>query len=373
MPGAYRAILVLGFLVGGAAALRAQTPDAPAPVAPPPSPLRQWGTEFSFLFDGYVDKNFNDPSSGFNQLRSFDVRSDTAHVSMAEVSIDHAPAPVGFHLDVGFGETFDILHTGNRDPAAWDYFKQAYVSFKPKWWHGMELDAGEFATSAGAEVVETNLNYNYTRSLLFTWAVPFSHTGFRLQYALGSHFTGSVQVVNGWNNVEPLNRAKTYGFTGAYAWKTLTWNHNYYVGPEHPGTTRGWRNLYDTSVVVTPNDKLSYYVNFDYGRDRDWTLGISNWIGIAGAARYAIGKRYALAARLEYYDDANGLTTGTAQTVKEVTWTGEYKLATWLMTRAEFRTDWSDKPFFERNGQPNGAKTQSTALLGLIAYIAPRK
>ncbi len=375
----------------------AQTPTPPpaapadqtAPAAPPapaaaaaatPAPvdpgiLHQWGTDFSFLFDGYIEGNANSPSSGFNQLRAFDVRSDMLHLNMAELSIDHAPAPFGFHLDVGFGEMFDIIHEGNRDPSAWDYFKQAYVSFKPKSWHGVELDAGEFVTSAGAEVIETNQNYNYTRSLLFTWAIPYSHTGFRLQFPIGPHFNGSFQVVNGWNNVEPINSGKTYGFTGAYAWKKVTWSNNYYVGPEHPGTTMGWRNVYDTSAVVTQTDKLSWYLNFDYGHDKapGVNAGSGSWNGLAGAAHYAINKKYAVSGRLEYFDDRNGYSTGTTQVLKEFTLTAEYQLTGWLMTRAEFRDDFSNQDFFEKNNKPNSAKSQPTALLGVIAYFAPKK
>jgi hypothetical protein len=385
MRGTYDTSLIFGLLLSFASAVQAQTPvtppagqtpaaaAAPAPTPAPvdPGPLHQWGTDFSFMFDGYVDTNFNNPSSGFNGLQNFDVRADTAHISMGMITIDHAPAPVGFHLDVGFGETFDIIHAGNRDPNAWKYFKQAYVSFKPKSWHGVEIDVGEFVTSAGAEVIESNQNYNYSHSLLFAWAIPYSHTGVRLQYALGSHFTGSVQVVNGWNNVEPINSGKTLGFTGAYAWKKVTWNHNYYVGPEHPGTTKGWRNLYDTSIAVNQTDNLTWYLNFDYGRDKNILAGASTWTGLAGAFRYAIGKKYAVAGRLEFFDDVNGFSTGTAQTVKEFTITGERKLTDWLLTRGEFRTDWSDKPFFENQGSTT--KTQPTLLLGLIAYIAPKK
>src|ERR1035441_5780569 len=96
---------------------------APAAPAPPKSPLTQWGTDFSFMFDGYVDKNFNDPASGFNGLRNFDLRSDTAHVNMGMLTIDHAPAPLGFHADVGFGETFDVIHSSSRDPEDWKYVK----------------------------------------------------------------------------------------------------------------------------------------------------------------------------------------------------------------------------------------------------------
>jgi hypothetical protein len=355
-----------------AAAAPAQTPAA-TPAPPDPGPLHQWGTDFSFLFDGYVDKNFDNPPSGFNALRNFDLRSDTLHVNMGEITIDHAPAPLGFHLDVGFGETFDLIHTGNRDPDSWKYFKQAYVSVKPKWAHGIELDAGEFVTSAGAEVIETNQNFNYSRSLLFAWAIPYSHTGFRLQFPIGSHFTGSFQVVNGWNNVEPINSGKTYALTGAYAWKKVTWNNNYYVGPEHFGTTTGWRNLYDTSIAVNQTDNFSWYLNYDYGRDKNIGPGAAQWTGLAGAARYAIGKKYAIAGRLEWFDDKNGFSTGTKQTVNEFTVTGEYKISGWLMTRAEFRTDWSNQPFFEKSDQPKGSHVQPTALLGLIAYIAPKK
>ena len=95
-----------------------QTPAqtaAPAPAAttaPPaaPSMFTHFGTDFSFLFDGYVDANFNHPDSGYNQLRNFDFRADTLHVNMGKITIDHSPAPIGFHLDVGFGQTFDVIH-----------------------------------------------------------------------------------------------------------------------------------------------------------------------------------------------------------------------------------------------------------------------
>lgn len=344
-----------------------------APVTAPKSPLTQWGTDFSFMFDGYVDWNANDPASGFNALRNFDLRADTAHVNMGMITIDHAPAPLGFHLDVGFGETFDVIHDSSRDPRAWNHFKQAYVSVKPKSWHGLEVDAGEFVTSAGAEVIETNQNWNYSRSLLFAWAIPYLHFGVRATLPIGAHFTAGVQVVNGWNNIEPLNSGKTVGVNGAYAWKKVTWTNNYYVGPEKPRTTVGLRNLLDTVIQVNATDKFSYYINGDYGRDKNDGAGASVWAGVAVAARYAIGKKYAVASRLEYFDDRNGLSTGTAQHVEEFTLTGEYKMFDWLMSRLEFRNDWSDQPFFQTARPGAGSKTQPTVLLGLIAYVAPHK
>lgn len=128
-----------------------------------------------------------------------------------------------------------------------------------------------------------------------------------------------------------------------------------------------------SNITVIQNENLTWYLNVDYGRDRNSGLGASNWAGVAAAGRYAIGEKTAVAIRLEYFDDGNGFTTGTAQTVKEYTLTQEYKLTDWLMTRAEFRTDWSNQPFFERNNQPNASKAQPTVTPGLIAYVAPKK
>jgi hypothetical protein len=373
----------LRVLIAGASVLAgtllAQTDPAPATTpapasapAPAPSVFSQHGTDFSFLFDGYADVNFHHPDSGYNQLRNFDFRSDTAHVNMGKITIDHGPAPVGFHLDVGFGQTFNWVHSTDRAPEAFKYFEQAYISFKPKSWKGVQVDVGEFVTSAGAEVIETNANWNYSRSLLFGWAIPYYHFGVRTTIPIGPHFTGGFQVVQGWNNIYDNNSGKTLGFTGAYAWKKVTWSNNYYVGPEKSHTNKGIRHLYDTTVLVNPTDKLSYYINFDYGREAFPGATAAKWGGIAGAMHYQATKKTAIASRVEYFKDADGFSTGVTQAIKEFTFTGEYKLSSWLMARAEFRNDWSDQPFFQQeHGTP--CKTQPTALLGVVAFLGPKK
>jgi hypothetical protein len=350
----------------------AQTP-APAPAPPPKSAFTQGGMDFSFLFDGYVNGSFNKPDSGFNQLRNFDVRANNAHVNMGKITIDRGPAPVGFHLDVGFGQTINMVgNADTRAPQGFRYFEQAYVDFKPKALHGLQIDVGKFVTSAGAEVIESNGNWNYSRSLLFSWAIPYFHFGVRTTFPVGQHFTGGVQVVQGWNNVYDNNSGKTVGLTGAYAWKKVTWSNNYYVGPEKSHTNDGIRHLYDTTVLINATDNTSYYINFDYGQDKNIGSGTSKWTGIAGAGRHALTKKFALAGRLEYFDDIDGFSTGVKQKIGEVTATGEYKFNSWLMTRLEFRNDWSNQPFFEKSGGRT-SKTQPTVLLGLIAFLGPKK
>ena len=359
----------------------AQTTTSPAPAAQaapaaapaPPSAYHQAGMDFSFLLDGYVDGNFNSPASGFNGLRNFDYRSNTVHFNMGKVTIDRAPGPVGFHLDVGFGQIFSATHAFDAAPEGMKYFEQAYIDFKPKSWKGVEVDLGEFVTSAGAEVIDVNGNWNYSRSLLFAWAIPYYHFGIRTSFPIGPHFTGGVQLVNGWNNVYASDQGKLIGLNGAYAWKKVTWTNVWYGGPERDSNSPGWRHLIDEVVQVNPNDNLSLYINFDYGRNKNIGPGTSQWTGIAGAVRRAVGKKAAIAGRLEIFDDMDGFSTGVAQTVKEFTVTGEYKLSDWLTTRLEFRDDWSSQPFFEDSQGIMSKKNQPTVLLGMIAYFGPKK
>ena len=142
-------------------------------------------------------------------------------------------------------------------------------------------------------------------------------------------------MVQGWNNVYDNNSGKTFGFTGAYAWKKVTWTQRLLCRPGEDHTNKGIRHLYDTTVLVNQTDKFSYYLNFDYGQDgTSAAASAAKWAGIAGAMRYQTGKKTAIASRLEYFNDTDGFSTGAAQAVKEFTLTGEYKMTGWLMARA---------------------------------------
>jgi hypothetical protein len=353
----------------------AQTP-APAP-APP-----TWSVgpiDFSGLVDGYYSLNFNHPASGFNGLYNFDVKANQFSLNMAKLSMSHTADPVGFQVDFGFGRAFDIIHayepTGT--PAIMRNVEQAFVSWKPSKDKGFQLDFGKFVTSAGAEVIESHTNWNYSRSLLFAWAVPYYHFGLRMTETAG-HFTGGVQVVNGWNNVEDNNTGKTLGFVGNITSKKIAWNNNYYTGPENPGTNKGFRNLYDTTVLITPVDMFNAYINFDYGANKVYdatgkTGTTAAWYGVAGAAKVQFNSKHALTPRIEWFKDRDGYSTGTVQELKEFTLTYEYKWVEGLLGRIEYRRDWSDVPFFERGAGPGLWKNQDTLALGVIAFFGPKR
>ena len=69
------------------------------------------------------------------------------------------------------------------------------------------------------------------------------------------------------------------------------------------------------------------YFNFDYAQNTSYVGSKSttaDWYGLAAAAKWQLGK-HALTPRLEFFNDRNGYETGTAQTLKEFTFTYEYR------------------------------------------------
>jgi hypothetical protein len=356
------------------------------PAAPPTWSVG--GIDFSGYLDGYYTYNDNRPSNTANgqtnDLYNFNDKTDQFNLSAAKLTLNHDPDPVGVHADLIFGRTNALIHPAT-DTSTADYLEQAYISFKPPKTHGSELDFGQFVTSAGAEVIEAKDNWNYSRSILFSWAIPYYHFGLRSSLPVTKTWTVGLQVVNGWNDIVANNGGVTIGLTSAYTKPKYTWNLNYYTGPQNFDTQNGYRNLIDTTLLLTPTAKFNAYINYDYGQNKtpsstteeDGSLAVlpsasPHWQGIAAAAHGQLNVHSSFSGRYEYYNDNQGFTTGRVQTVQEVTGTYEYKWLEGLLTRVEFRHDWSDVDFFHK-GNTEMVDGQTTLTMAFIAFFGPKR
>jgi hypothetical protein len=349
-------------------------PAAAAPATPQGGAAPTWSVgpiDFSGAIDGYYTFNANHPASMTTGLYNFNSQANQFDLSLLKIALSHDADPVGFRVDLGYGNTMQLYSSFDNDGGFNQYVQQAFVSWKPASGGGFQADFGKFVTSAGAEVVESYLNWTYSRSILFAWAIPYYHTGLRLTMPMGSRFTGGFQVVNGWNNLVDNNSGKTIGFTGALNLGKGTWYLNYYAGPETAGTNTGWRHLIDTTLLLTPVDTFSAYINYDYGQDKGGG-GFAAWQGIAAAVHFQPSDRWGFTGRGEWFQDRQGFSTGAVQKLKEVTFTGEYKLAEGLLARAEYRHDWSDQPYFER-GTGGAYDMQDTLTIALVAFFGPER
>lgn len=373
MGGYYRLLKPAAALLAGfallAPGLAAQTPDSKS------EPWSPMGLKLSGLIDGYYNYNANHPaeSDDGNQLHHFDFNANTFSLNMAKLAVEREPAPLGFRVDLGFGKAFADILASQPD---FQHLEQVYVSYKPAHAGGFEADLGEFVTSAGAEVAEGNEDWNYSRSLLFSLALPDYHVGLRATAPLSKDFTAGLQIVNGWDSFEDNNSGKTVGLTGVWKRPAFTLFTNYYVGPENDHTNKGLRNLFDGTVLLTPSSKLNAYLNYDYAQNRNAVetapshyqiASLSRWQGVALDLRYQATEHIAFSPRWEYYEDADGFTTGFAQNLHEITLTGEYKLHEGVLGRLEYRRDRSDHDFFNKESGP--VPSQSTLEVGILAFF----
>ena len=359
----------------------AQAPAAPVAAPAPAAPVWSVGPlDLSGFIDGYYSYNFNTPSNAnngqVNDLYNFNDKTDQFNLSAAKLTFNHDPDPVGVHIDLLFGRTEKLVNY-NADSS---YIEQAFVSMKPPKAKGFELDFGKFTTSAGAEVIEAKDNWNYSRSILFAWAVPYYHFGVRASMPVSKTETVGIHVVNGWNNTTKDHSGATVGLTSAYVKPKYSWFLNYYVGPENAGTTEGFRNLIDTTLTLAPTAKLSAYINYDYGQNRDSVKStgsyqdklLNRWQGVAFAAHGLVSATQSLTGRYEYFKDYQGFSTGTAQDLQEFTGTYEYKWAAGLLSRVELRHDWSNKNFFHKN-DAEFVDGQTTVTASFIAFFGPKR
>jgi hypothetical protein len=355
--------------------------------------------DLSGYVDVYYSYNTDRPASQINTLYNFDDYTDQFSLEAAKITLNHSPDPVGAHVDVLFGRTNTDIHSNSSAEGYNDnYIEQAYASVAPtKGWHGTEIDFGQFVTSAGQEVIETMNNWSYSHGLLFTLAIPYYHFGMRTSTPFTKTWTAGVQVVNGWNDVVANNGGVTIGLTSGLVKPKYTWNFNYYTGPGNQsaagagvvaGSQKGYKNLIDSTLLLTPTAKFNAYVNYDYGQQHypsvpatypatGMTKPVSlHWQGIAASARGQITGNAALVGRYEYFYD-QGNETGLKQTLQEFTGTYEYKWPAGLLLRAEYRYDFSTKAIFAYGNTPGltkGAKTdQQTATIGIIAFFGPKR
>ena len=343
--------------------------------------------EVSGIVDGYYSFN-NNKVDMFTQGRAFDVRHNAFSLQLAKLTLNKANSkddPLGFRVDLGLGETVDRIISvsdSSRNDAT-KHVLQAYASYVAPIGSGLTIDFGKFYTPVGAEVVETKDNYNYSRGWLFAFG-PYYHTGLRAKYAFNDKVALTGFLVNGWDNLFEnnvgTNAGKTVGFQlGLTPTKKFALTQTYLAGPEAPlanvpdvSTRDNWRHIADTVATDYATDKLTLLGNFVYGADGDNAGNRGKWTGGAAYFKYAFTNKLAFSPRFEVFNDRDGLRTGTAQTVKDITLTQEVKLINNLITRFEYRRDFSNRKFFT-NSAGDARSNQNTFTFGVSYFFTNRE
>ncbi len=325
-----------------------------------------------YLQGGYTF-NLANPDSGTNEQRIFDQKANTFLLDLAQIQLakDAPKGGLGYKLKLNFGETAKFIHSaGLGNPGDEVDLTEAYVDYLAPLGNGLKLRFGKFVTYNGAEVIEARDNFNYSRSFLFNYAIPFTHTGFMAGYTFSKAFTLNLYLVNGWDVTNDNNNGKTVGASFVITpIDPLSLTFNFTYGPEQNNNSSHNRFLFDWIGSFKATKKLTFVANVDYAHEDSDPLNTgrdSQWYGVAGYVKYEFTDVFSTSIRGEYFNDLNGVRTGIAQELKEITLTPEFKVAKNLLLRPEYRHDWSDQKGFDSHKQTFNQKNQDTIALGVM-------
>ena len=251
-----------------------------------------------------------------NCLYNFNVAHNSLSLNLAEVALEKKPAAdsrAGFRVDLDYGPTATLVHAAEPGgTTTYQNIQQAYVSVLAG--KALQLDFGKFVTWSGQELIESKDNWNYSRGLLFSWAIPYYHTGLRAAYAVNDKVSLTGFLVNGWNNAEDNNTGKTARRPG---------------DPQADGEPRDHRELHRRTGAERRQRRLApplrHHRHLHHQRARSASPPTTTTPRTRCSARRCSGRGLPpspssrpvtgsrSAPRYEYFDDEDGFSTGTAQ------------------------------------------------------------
>jgi hypothetical protein len=363
------------------------TPEA----KPPEKPKTLWDEVnlFAYIENSFVGNLRGTGRGDLNELRLYDLDGGYTF-NMAEFSLKKDPSearPFGFGLVVTGGEDARKNHALGIFRGDSDVFpfrdtppidlQEAYASYKFPLGSGLVLRAGKFVSLLGYEVIESPNNLNFSRSYLFSFAVPLTHVGALLSYNFGQVVTVVAGPVVGWDVAKDNNSAMSVmGQIAVGPIQDVVLGLNWITGPEQAGNNHHVRTVLDGTLSYTAIKNLTLGANVDYGWEyKEPSLvgaalsrTTAKWWGVAGYAAYDWTDSFRTALRAEYFEDRDSARTaarapGLKTAIWETTLTVQYKIWKGLVARAEYRHDQANEKVFKTKLFGPTSKAQDTLSL----------
>lgn len=180
------------------------------------------------------------------------------------------------------------------------------------------LDAGIFSSHIGFESAISKDCWVLTRNIS-SENTPYYESGAKITYGTeDGKFTAAGFYLNGWQRMTRQNGNSQPAGGLQLTWKPspqITVNYSNYLGTEGADSVRVQRFYHNVYGIFQLTEKFGLTVGFDYGT-QEKTKGsdeTSEVLSPVAIAQYKINPKWAVAGRVEYYEDRNGvfISTGT--------------------------------------------------------------
>jgi len=344
------------------------TGEAVATTAPPlPEAPPETKPTLSITGSADVYYRFDFSKTKANNFTSFTNSHNSFALGMASVKLEHKTEKIGVVADLGFGtRAKEFAYT---DEGLLSAVKQLYVSYSPASW--IKFTAGSWATHVGYELVDPQLNRNYSMSYMFTNG-PFHHTGVKAELSKGNHGF-MLGVSNATDFRIPPDGQVNRKFVVAQYSVALTENTKLfvnYVGGKNPDTSR--TSQVDAVLTTKISDRFTLGYNGTVNSTRYWdgskNEGGKRWWGSAMYLNYDPVSWAGITLRTELFNDASQLkmfsTAPAGGNIFATTLSANFKTGG-LMIVPEFRVDNASQSVFQDvNG--NAKRSMGSFLIAAI-------
>ncbi|MFC2176159.1 outer membrane beta-barrel protein [Bacteroidota bacterium] len=299
-----------------------------------------------------------------NNMTSFTNSHNTFELGMASATIDYQFKTVGVTLDLGFGKRaneFSYNETASGSPVL-SAIKQAYLYYQPADW--VKITAGSWGTHVGYELLDPQLNANYSTSYMFSNG-PFFHTGLKAEFFKGAH---SIMIGIANPNDFKFNAPRLKYGLFQYAVEVnphLSIYLNYAGGQP---ASKQLTNQIDLVLFSQVSDKVGLGFNGTVNIASDLAAKTDQaWHGQALYVNYAPKEWASLNLRLEHFGDPKQLTVlssaAAGGSVYEATLSANFKTHGVTLI-PEFRFDSSSEKIFTLK---DGTASQHSASFTIAA------
>ncbi len=180
------------------------------------------------------------------------------------------------------------------------------------------LDAGIFGSHIGFESAVSKDCPTLTRSMLADNS-PYYEAGARLTYTTDDgRWLLSALALNGWQRINRVNGNSLMSWGTQIQYKpsgNVLLNYSTFIGTDKPDSDRLLRVFHNLYGIITISDKLGLVAGFDIGTEEKIPGGggTNTWYSPVAIVKYTLNDKWAIAGRIEHYNDENGviIATGT--------------------------------------------------------------
>ena len=336
--------------------INAQTDSANTPIDSAKHALK-----FSGYVEAYYSYDFANPQDHNRQNFAYSFnRHNEVNLNLGFVKASYESKKVRANLGLMAG-TYANANLA-AEPGVLKNIFEANAGVKISKKKNLWIDAGIFASHIGFESAIGKDCWNLTRSILADNS-PYYESGVKLSYTSDNEkWFVSGLVLNGWQRIQRVNGNNTPAFGHQLTFKPnskITLNSSSFVGSDTPDSVRQMWYFHNFYAQIQLHKKFGLIAGFDIGAQQKskGSSDYNTWYSPVIIVKYAPTEKISIAARGEYYSDANGviISTGTLNGFQTYGYSLnlDYNITDNLVWRIEGRGFTSKDQLFTLENQPS--------------------